>query len=324
MPRPLSSQAAKIAYAKAYETAKEKAAATLAEEVAAAEDAARLQVEAEARAAAEAEAASGTDAAEDGSKAECGSEGGSEAPQPKKRKVTASGAAPRPPPGVLAPHKFGFGMAVEVAGEDEGYEHSWYSAEVLKVAAKLLVRYDSLFEEDSRRPLTESLDPARLRPVPPNPPNGWLKGATAGQPMELQHDDGWWEVRALHAPSEPLPPQRACPFERNLPRTTLTAPARDFVLAHSQVELVAVADGEDVASATHLTVKGVDGLWDGAEVVVDPALLRPSWQWNGKAQSWATRGADAGKSKPRGGGRGRGRGGRGGRSGGAAGAVQGI
>lgn len=87
---------------------------------------------------------------------------------------------------------------------------------------------------------------------------------------------------------------------------------------------MAVADGEDVASATHLTVKGVDGLWDGAEVVVDPALLRPGWQWNGKAQSWATRGADAGKSKPRGGGRGRGRGGHGGRSGGAAGAVQGI
>ena len=85
-------------------------------------------------------------------------------------------------------------MAVEVAGDDEGFEHSWYSAEVLKVAAKLLVRYDSLFEEDSRRPLTESIEPARLRPVPPKPHSNWLNGAKPGFAMELKHDDGWWEV----------------------------------------------------------------------------------------------------------------------------------
>jgi hypothetical protein len=101
----------------------------------------------------------------------------------------------------------------------------------------------------------------------------------------------------------------------------MTAPC-PFVAPPSQpqVELVGVADGgEDVASASHLTVKGVDGLWDEAEIVVDPELLRPGWLWNGKAQSWGTRGDERGKAKPRAGPQGRGRGARPGRSGGRAG-----
>ena len=54
-----------------------------------------------------------------------------------------------------------------------------------------------------------------------------------------------------------------------------------------------VADGAaDPASASQLTIKGSDGLWGGAEVVIDPSLLRPGWLWNAKAQSWGTRGAN--------------------------------
>eukprot|EP00967_Tisochrysis_lutea_P027821 scaffold32325_cov26-Tisochrysis_lutea.AAC.3 len=183
-------KAGKVAYAAAYKIAQQKAEAARAAELAEAEEAARQQVEKEALAASQATIAtpSGAERSREAPSDE------SDAPQPKKRKVTSSGAAPRPPPGVVVQHKFGFGMAVEVAGDDEGFEHSWYSAEVLKVAAKLLVRYDSLFEEDSRRPLTESIEPARLRPVPPKPHSNWLNGAKPGFAMELKHDDGWWEV----------------------------------------------------------------------------------------------------------------------------------
>ena len=95
--------------------------------------------------------------------------------------------------------------------------------------------------------------------------------------------------------------------------STTSSRLTEFTTPHaSQVELVGVADGgDDVASASGLTVKGVDGLWDGAEIVVDPELLRPGWLWNNKTQSWSTRSVESSsKSKPRSGSRGRGRGGK--------------
>jgi len=168
--------------------------------------------------------------------------------------VTASGGAPRPPPGVVVSHRYAFGMAVEVAGEDEGFERSWYSGEVLKAAAKVTVRYDALFEEDSdaKRPLTETLEPGRLRPLPPKAQEGWLRKAKAGLPLELKHDGGWW-----------------------------------------QVEFVSVADGGDAETATQLLVRGAGELWGGAEILADVSSLRPGWHFNAASQSWGSRGAAA-------------------------------
>jgi len=40
----------------------------------------------------------------------------------------------------------------------------------------------------------------RPRPVPPTPLFSWLYVAKAGQPMELQYDDGWWQVKEALTP----------------------------------------------------------------------------------------------------------------------------
>ena len=78
-------------------------------------------------AAAAAEAAAAAAAAKAEAKA---AKGAAKAPKPKG-KVTASGLPPKPPPGMVQPFRWGFGMAVEVKGHDEGVVGSWYPAEVL-------------------------------------------------------------------------------------------------------------------------------------------------------------------------------------------------
>jgi len=50
---------------------------------------------------------------------------------------------------VVVSHRYAFGMAVEVAGEDEGFERSWYSGEVLKAAAKVTVRCGAARREEA-------------------------------------------------------------------------------------------------------------------------------------------------------------------------------
>ena len=42
-----------------------------------------------------------------------------------------------------------------------------------------------------------------LRPMPPPSPAGFLDGAAAGMPLELEYLDGWWDVVLTKARSEP-------------------------------------------------------------------------------------------------------------------------
>lgn len=144
-------------------------------------------------------------------------------------------------------------------------------------------RYDALFEEDSdaKRPLTETLEPGRLRPLPPKAQEGWLRKAKAGLPLELKHDGGWWQAggaRLASARSQPL--SRGCP--------ALSVPTRG-----PQVEFVSVADGGDAETATQLLVRGAGELWGGAEILADVSSLRPGWHFNAASQSWGSRGAAA-------------------------------
>ena len=144
-------------------------------------------------------------------------------------------------------------------------------------------RYDALFEEDSdaKRPLTETLEPGRLRPIPPKAQEGWLRKAKVGLPLELKHDGGWWQAggaRLASARSQPL--SRGCP--------ALSVPTRG-----PQVEFVSVADGGDAETATQLLVRGAGELWGGAEILADVSSLRPGWHFNAASQSWGSRGAAA-------------------------------
>ena len=114
----------------------------------------------------------------------------------KAEKATKPAPSSKPKPEAEAFHNFVFGDEVEVFGHEEGFEGSWYAAEVLvaKEQHQLLVQYESLFDEASAQPLKEWCHPELLRPVPPRPPADWSSRLVAGQALDLSHDDGWWEV----------------------------------------------------------------------------------------------------------------------------------
>ena len=115
----------------------------------------------------------------------------------KAEKASKPAPSSKPKPEAEPFHNFVFGDEVEVFGHEEGFEGSWYAAEVLvaKDQHQLLVQYESLFDEASAQPLKEWCHPELLRPVPPRPPADWASHLVAGQALDLSHDDGWWEVR---------------------------------------------------------------------------------------------------------------------------------
>ena len=115
----------------------------------------------------------------------------------KAEKASKPAPSSKPKPEAEPFHNFVFGDEVEVFGHEEGFEGSWYAAEVLvaKDQHQLLVQYESLFDEASAQPLKEWCHPELLRPVPPRPAADWASHLVAGQALDLSHDDGWWEVR---------------------------------------------------------------------------------------------------------------------------------
>ena len=142
--------------------------------------------------------------------------GGRKASVPK-----AAAPSSKPKPEAEPHHSYVFGDEVEVFGHEEGFEGSWYAAEVMvaKEQHQLLVQYESLFDEASAQPLKEWCHPELLRPAPPRPPTDWASHLVAGQALDLSHDDGWWEVRGMPQPQPPpypyplaLPPTRPLPL----------------------------------------------------------------------------------------------------------------
>ena len=98
-------------------------------------------------------------------------------------------------------YRFGFGMEVEVRVRDKGYEGSWYAAEVLssKEDGSCVVAFDGLYEAPPAGnpvgpPVQETCRADSLRPKPPTSPEGWSDKLSPGTPLELNHEDGWWQV----------------------------------------------------------------------------------------------------------------------------------
>ncbi|KAE8679585.1 NFU domain protein 1 [Hibiscus syriacus] len=68
------------------------------------------------------------------------------------------------------------GAPVEVSSDDEGFRGAWYSATILEIPPKsaskkrkkALVKYKTLLADVGSSPLTEHVDPAYIRPLPPN------------------------------------------------------------------------------------------------------------------------------------------------------------
>ena len=123
-----------------------------------------------------------------------GGEGGDAAAAgkaPKKKKEggkKAEGSGPS--------YEFKFGTEVEVKGRDKGFEGSWYLAEVIKLKEGVsTIQYDALFEKgEEKTEVKETLKSDHLRPKPPELPEGWDEKLSPGTPLELKHEDGWWQV----------------------------------------------------------------------------------------------------------------------------------
>ena len=95
--------------------------------------------------------------------------------------------------------------AVEIVMQDEGLVGSRYPAIVVSVdhaQKQARVEHEQLFEDDAAdgspgAPLCENTPFAQITPRPPPPPVDFAKSLCVGTPLEVFHEDGWWEV-TLH------------------------------------------------------------------------------------------------------------------------------
>ncbi|XVE77519.1 hypothetical protein DITRI_Ditri13aG0069600 [Diplodiscus trichospermus] len=106
---------------------------------------------------------------------------------------------PESDPDPLQPQPLRKGTPVEVSSDEEGFRGAWYLATILesppkytsKKRKKALVQYTTLLAEDSSSPLTEYIDPAFIRPLPPNKEDAQL-GFEVNDIVDARYRDGWW------------------------------------------------------------------------------------------------------------------------------------
>jgi len=95
-------------------------------------------------------------------------------------------------------HHFAPGTTVEIAGVEDGFFGSWYTARVLETreargAGKLRVRYDA-FREDDGSTWEDWVELEHVRPLPPRHKPQFVTELDASAPLELLFKEGWWEV----------------------------------------------------------------------------------------------------------------------------------
>ncbi|XP_038683620.1 DUF724 domain-containing protein 6-like isoform X2 [Tripterygium wilfordii] len=94
---------------------------------------------------------------------------------------------------------FGKGNKVEVSSDEEGFKGAWYRAcllesypkSVYKKKKKVLVEYETLVMEDGSSPLVEHVDPAYIRPLPPEDDTG-CQDFEVNEIVDAGYRDGWW------------------------------------------------------------------------------------------------------------------------------------
>ena len=128
-----------------------------------------------------------------------GAKAGDDATKAKGKRKSTEGASKAP--SAAQAYRFKFGMEVEVRVRDKGFEGSWYAAEVLssKEDGCCVVQFDALYEAPAAgqpvtSPCQDTVKGDALRPKPPATPQDWAEKLSPGTPMELSHEDGWWQV----------------------------------------------------------------------------------------------------------------------------------
>ncbi|CAN1292800.1 DUF724 domain-containing protein 6 [Linum perenne] len=93
------------------------------------------------------------------------------------------------------------GDSVEVSSDEEGFVGAWFPATIIDCSAsksiskkrkKVLVRYDTLVNDDGLTPLTESVDPAFVRPFPPAEEKRGGLQFQLNDVVDVRYKDGWW------------------------------------------------------------------------------------------------------------------------------------
>lgn len=115
-------------------------------------------------------------------------------------------------------HHFAPGTTVEIAGVEDGFFGSWYTARVLETreargAGKLRVRYDA-FREDDGSTWEDWVELEHVRPLPPRHKPQFVTELDASAPLELLFKEGWWEASVLPLPLFPSPPLPSPPSSR--------------------------------------------------------------------------------------------------------------
>jgi len=96
-----------------------------------------------------------------------------------------------------APLNLNVGDSVEVSSTREGEEDSWYPARLVSMRSGMANVEHAVLEDDEGEYLVERLPLSQLRPLPPEPPDGWEACVKPGALLELSHLDGWWDVEVL-------------------------------------------------------------------------------------------------------------------------------
>ena len=107
---------------------------------------------------------------------------------------------PPPDPDPLHQQSLAKGTPVEVSSDEEGFRGAWYLATILeslprstsKKRKKALVQYRTLLAEDGSSVLTEYVDPAFIRPLPPNEEVDVQSGFEVNDVVDARYRDGWW------------------------------------------------------------------------------------------------------------------------------------
>ncbi|XP_048232920.1 DUF724 domain-containing protein 6 isoform X3 [Ricinus communis] len=98
---------------------------------------------------------------------------------------------------------FGKGEEVEVSSDDDGFRGAWYVATIVESPAaaagkssaskkrrKIVIEYKTLVKEDGSTPLTELVDPAYVRPLPPRSNDNLV--FEENDVVDAGYRDGWW------------------------------------------------------------------------------------------------------------------------------------
>ncbi|KAF5194664.1 hypothetical protein FRX31_015747 [Thalictrum thalictroides] len=88
------------------------------------------------------------------------------------------------------------GQEVEITSEEEGFEDSWFVANIVGKSFsrnKYKVKYQSLLNDDETQPLTDYVEIYNIRPIPPKETLGATRSFEIDQQVDAFLNDGWWK-----------------------------------------------------------------------------------------------------------------------------------